>query len=108
MREFDFRINPQNVSYRELGRRDSDRVLPWVRIVGLAMVYKDPEDFPDLSGTRSIELLLDASDRLIPRRRYTVTLMRRGMGIRKSDEEATRMRLVPWRSLLALGLRGKW
>jgi hypothetical protein len=108
MREFDFLINPLNVHYRELGRRDSARVLPWVRIVGLAMVYKDPEDFPDLSGTKSFELLLDAADRLVPPRRYTVTLMRRGLGVRKSDEEATKMRLVAWRSLLALGLRGKW
>ena len=108
MREFDFRINPQSVSYRELGRRDSDRMLPWVRIVGLAMVYKDPEEFPDLTGTRNLELLLDPSDRLISRRRYTVTLMRRGVGVRRSEEEATRMRLVPWRSLIALGLKGKW
>lgn len=108
MREFDFRINPSNVSYRELGRRDSDRRLPWVRIVGLAMVYKDPEEFPDLTGSRNVELLLDPADRLIARRRYTVTLMRRGMGVRRSDEEATKLRLVPWRSLIALGLTGKW
>jgi len=107
-REFDFRINPQQVFYRELGRRDSDRIIPWIRIVGTALVHKDLEDFPDSIGARSVEILLDAADRLLPKRRFTIALLNRGLGVRRSDEEATKMRILPWRSLISLGLRGKW
>ena len=107
-REFDFRINPQAVIYRELGKRDSDKTLAWMRIVGTAMVHKDPEEIPESISVRALEILLDAHDRYLPKRRFTIALMRRGMGVRKSDESATAYRVIPWRTLISLGLQGRW
>ena len=107
-REFDFRINSMSVSYRELGRRDSDRMLPWIRIVGTALIHKEVEDLPDSITARTVEILLDAGDPQLRRRRFTISLLNRGLGVRRSDEEVTKLRVVSWRSLISLGLRGKW
>jgi hypothetical protein len=107
-REFDFRISPQSVAYRELGKRDSDRTLPWNRIVGTAMIHKDPEEIVDATDIRTLEILLDACDRYLPKRRFMIALLRRGIGVRRSNESASTWRIIPWRSLLSLGLRGKW
>lgn len=108
-REFDFRINSQSVTYRELGKRDSERSLPWIRIIGTAMIHKDLEEVPDAS-VRTLEILMDACDRYMPKKRFTISLMRRGIGVRRSnsDEPSNSWRVLPWRSLLSLGLRGKW
>lgn len=107
-RIFDFHINPQNVSYRELGRRDSDRNIPWIRIVGTALVYKEVEDLPDSVGARTVDILLDSFDELLRKQRFTISLLQRGLGVRRSDEEVTKLRVLSWRSLVSLGLRGKW
>jgi len=107
-REFDLRINPQAVSYRELGRRDSDRDIPWIRIVGTALIYKEIEDLPDSISARTVDILLDAFDELLRKQRFTISLLQRGLGIRRSEEEVTKLRVLSWRSLISLGLRGKW
>lgn len=108
MKEYAFRLNPSRIEFHELGKRGSEGVLPWSRVVASALIFKPaPDQLEPGTDFRKVEVVLDPADRQLSKQTFIVAILHKGLGVRRF-EDPPGWRILSWRSLIGLSLRGRW
>lgn len=105
---YDFRINAAHILVREIGRRDSDVLIPWERVIATALIFSTtPEPIERVGEAKSMTIELKSLDPALGTAVFSAILTSKGMGIRRSEEAPGWHRLA-WTSIVNLAIRHKW